>query len=611
MFNEIRYTHMRSAAVLMAFVLLCSPTRAQAQPNIAPHSAEAKIATAAGLAMQTSSGKSNQATSLVFSFTGLLALAVVGLGALLVVKRRRRIADSADQESEESIRRDPAAGAATTAKNDKVEQRTFDPHKVEARKEDRRKNIKNAEAALTRQPHSAGSASAEKSTAEKHQRNPDTRPAASGVPAVIFGAYRVDQEVAKLVSGKPYSNDVLASRAGDDRRAIETFLIKALHAPESDEQVRNRARTALEEYGFVARQNAVLLLGVEPYERAAAARTLGEIRASAALPFLIDALYDSSHVVRGEAVTSLGALGDSAAIGALLDAARRHPDVPAALLTPALSACSIESIETSWNDSLMGRTLTTTRAIVPFTGEITGLEPPEPVEQLPEWLEDETLTDALERLSSADVEARIAAAQCLAQFQVQPSVKALTMMAASDEAAAVRAAAITSLSAIDHESVFPPVLLAMADDAREVRAAAARAFSRLSFERADAYVRAIEFADAETLRAVAQACVKTGLASQALDRLVSEDRRQAYEAFSLLSLMAKAGETKLLLQAIENHREVNVSLAALRLLCMMGQPGDLAGHLRDLAARRGVSERVRVAVLEAVSKLGQPAMEMA
>ena len=37
----------------------------------------------------------------------------------------------------------------------------------------------------------------------------------------VFGAYRIDQEVTKLALGKPHRMDVMASRATEDRRAIE------------------------------------------------------------------------------------------------------------------------------------------------------------------------------------------------------------------------------------------------------------------------------------------------------------------------------------------------------------------------------------------------------
>src|SRR5881409_2150367 len=106
--------------------------------------------------------------------------------------------------------------------------------------------------------------------------------------ASVYGAYRIDQEVGRLVLGKPHRMDVMASRATDDRRAIESSLVKALDGFDATEETRGRGR-ALEEYGFVARQSAMLLLGRDAWERSSAARMLGQICSQASLPFLIEA----------------------------------------------------------------------------------------------------------------------------------------------------------------------------------------------------------------------------------------------------------------------------------------------------------------------------------
>src|SRR2546427_928351 len=105
--------------------------------------------------------------------------------------------------------------------------------------------------------------------------------------ASVYGAYRIDQEVGKLVLGKPHRMDVMASRATEDRRAIESSLVKALDGFDATEETRGRVRRALEEYGFVARQSAVLLLGRDAWERSSAARMLGQICSQASLPFRI------------------------------------------------------------------------------------------------------------------------------------------------------------------------------------------------------------------------------------------------------------------------------------------------------------------------------------
>lgn len=426
------------------------------------------------------------------------------------------------------------------------------------------------------------------------------RPNSVEVEPSVYGAYRIDQEVGKLILGKPHRMDVMASRASDDRRAIEASLVKAIESSETTDDGRRRARLALEEYGFVARQSATMLLGRDAWERSSAARALGQIGSQNSLAFLIEALHDSDSVVRNQAVSSLGELKMPAAIGALLDIARRHPDIPASLLSETLSACSVESLGYLDAPSAEPALLAdgTSSAGTPELGTFLSFE------DLPSGNDDTALTEVLGRLESTDEQMRAQVVSELARYKVQRSVEALTSVALNDPDSGIRSAAVTGLGAIDHESVFAPVLIALADESREVRAAAARTLTGLHFDRADAYVRVMETADPNTLRVVAQACVKTGIAAQAVDRLASEDRHQAYEAFSLFSLLAKAHETQPILDAIQNHKDEEVRLCAVRVLNVAGQT-DLVPTLRELVSGEGLLENVRTALLEVLYKLDQ------
>ena len=412
-----------------------------------------------------------------------------------------------------------------------------------------------------------------------------------------YGAYRIDQEVGKLVLGKAHRMDVMASRISDDRRAIEASLIKALESAESGPDGRRRALQALEEYGFVARQSATLLLGRDAWERSSAARTLGQVGSQSSLPFLIEALHDADSVVRNQAVTSLGALKMPAAIGALLDIARRHSDIPAALLSETLSACSVESLGFLDLPSSEPAALSDGAG-----GHKAEFELFATFEDLPAGNDDEELSSMIEKLANEDTKVRSQVVTELGTHHAQRSVSALTSMALNDPDPAVRAAAVGSLGSIDHESVFAPVVISLADDSREVRAAAARTLSGLHFDRADAYVRLMETADAELLKNVAQACIKIGIVGQAVDRLASEDRRQAYEAFSLFSLLAKAHEMQPIIDAIERHEDQEVRLCAVRVLNVAAQ-SDVAPQLRELVGRDDLPEAVRTAILEVLYKL--------
>lgn len=534
--------------------------------------------------------------SYVFSFTGLAVLLVVGLIVTLVLRRREQGGwESVEDENAEKSK--PAVTTAQASVLDEETQRTG-----ERRKRERRKGSWGGRR-TTDQPQALTKVSdGALPTVEGRETTMETRQNVL-VPSALFGAYRVDQEIGKLLLGQPHRIDVLASRAPDDRRAMETSLLKALDSPEIDEDGRRRAREALEDYGYVARQSAALLLAPDAYERASAARILGEVQSASSLPFLLEALYDSEQIVRSQAVTTIGALKLPSAIGALLDMARRYPDMPANLISRALSDCSVECLD-FMEGMPSGNFMLGTGEEGMFTGEITRLEPATDFEALPEWLEDESLAEALERLASADVEARTAAASSLAQYQVQRSVDALTALASRDDAPTVRAAAVTSLGIIDHESVFAPILIAFVDESREVRAAAARALSRLNFNRADAYVRLLESADAETLQSVSHACIQAGMAKQAIDRLASEDRRQAYEAFTMLSLLAKAGQVEPILEAVKEHRSEEVRLASIKVLGIFGR-AEVLPNLRELAVTDGIPETVRMALMEVVYKIDQ------
>lgn len=572
------------------------PAQANARPNNAPAAPPAQPAVPAG---QDGFGTTVESViDFLSSTTGIVILCILGLGMILfLVKRRRDESGWEDIEPEKEIKTTRTVAKTTAVATANKSAAIVPANSGAEQKTERRKG--RGRRGGDRMP----SNNEQSQNVEQSEPTMEINRQGTLVPAVLFGAYRVDQEVGKLLLGQPHRMDVLASRATDDRRAVETSLLKAMNAQEMDEDARRRARVALEEYGFVARQCAALLLATNAYERASAARTLGEIKSPASLQFLLEALYDSDEIVRTHAVTALGALRLPSAIGALLDMARRHPEMPSSLLSRALSDCSVEALDFSDAPTLTNAFLALDDG-KPFTGEITQLEPAARVEELPVWLEDDSLAEALARLQNADVEARIAAAASLSQFHVQRSVEALTMIAGKDEEPSVRAAAVTSLSAIDHESVFGPVLIAFADEAREVRAAAARALSRLNFDRADAFVRVIETADPEMLSCVARACIKAGMVSQAIDRLASEDRRQAYESFSLLSLLAKSNENGLILEAIERHSDINVRLSAVRLLGLAGQP-EVVQQLRQLAVRDSVPDKVRTALLDVVYKIDQ------
>ena len=453
------------------------------------------------------------------------------------------------------------------------------------------------------EPRKVTPVSAPKETEFKERRATPREPALTDYSHQAFGAYRIDQEVGKLVLGKAHRMDVLASRVPEDRRAIEASLIKCLTSLDFENDGTERARRALEDYGFVARQSALLLAGRDAWERSSAARVLGQIGSPGSLPALLEALHDGDSIVRNQAVTSLGQLKQPAAIGALLDVGRRYADIPVSILSESLSACSVEGL-----GFLDSAPFDLNEPMVGSSESAAGLEPLTDLEQLPNGDEDDALLSMLTRLESADSAERAQVVSELGMHRSERAVSALCAAASHDADANVRSAAVTALGVIDHESVFAPVLIALANDTREVRAAAARALSGLHFDRAQAYARVERTADPETLHKLARACVKTGIATQVADRLGSEDRRQAYEAFSLFSLLTKAGELEPVFDVIENHRDLRARQAAIRVLNTFAT-ADAVPKLRDVVGIPGMPEDVRTSLLEVLYKLDStPAM---
>jgi HEAT repeat protein len=276
-------------------------------------------------------------------------------------------------------------------------------------------------------------------------------------------------------------------------------------------------------------------------------------------------------------------------------------------LSETLSACSVESLgyldAPSSEPALLSANIS--------DSEPADLDRFVSFEDLPVGGEDKELDEAIDQLDGSDDRARASLAQELALHPVQRSVAKLTSLVINDSDPAVRSAAVSSLGSIDHESVFAPVLIALADESRIVRAAAARTLTSLHFDRADAYVRLLETADQEMLQKVAKACVQTGIVAQGVDRLASEDRHQAFEAFSLFSLLARANETEPIMDVIEKHQDEEARLCAVRVLNVAGQVA-LVPKLREIVGRDSMPESVRTAVLEVLYKLDQdePLMDL-
>jgi HEAT repeat protein len=177
------------------------------------------------------------------------------------------------------------------------------------------------------------------------------------------------------------------------------------------------------------------------------------------------------------------------------------------------------------------------------------------------------------------------------------------------EDAEERAASVRALARLNTGEAFHQICAAFDDPAQEVRNAAACAIYEISDDRAETFTRALRESPPERRRQIGAALASSGLADDAISQLTGESRERTYDAFSLLFLMAKAGESAPLIRAIESHPETEVRLAVVKLLALSGQQEVLPSFKR-LAVRGSLPAEVRAAVMEAIyqiSSTGTPA----
>lgn len=226
------------------------------------------------------------------------------------------------------------------------------------------------------------------------------------------------------------------------------------------------------------------------------------------------------------------------------------------------------------------------------------LSPAKRYEPLP-LSDDQSLVNAIEQANEEfeeDEMVRDLAVRILAAFRMRNSVESLSQIALYDLSSNLRSKAVSILTDFDHESVFEAILLACADPTREVRAAAARGLFRLNFDRADAWKRIIETNDEFRMSHAARAATEAGIVIKSFDRLVHEDLKVAYEAFALVTLLIRSGETHELFEAIKNHKDERVRFALLHVLKVQRDErtlDTLHSMQKDASFPTDVAERIR------------------
>lgn len=147
-----------------------------------------------------------------------------------------------------------------------------------------------------------------------------------------------------------------------------------------------------------------------------------------------------------------------------------------------------------------------------------------------------------------------------------------------------RAAAIAELARSQAKDAFALIARCFDDHSPHVRNAAARALRRLEPDKSvDMFNRALEAASPERKKNIGKAIAASGLASEAINNLVSANRQETYNALSILFVMAKTGEVQPLIGAVAEHENDEVCRAVLKLMTLSGQ-----SELGDAALQRRV-----------------------
>ena len=151
----------------------------------------------------------------------------------------------------------------------------------------------------------------------------------------------------------------------------------------------------------------------------------------------------------------------------------------------------------------------------------------------------------------------------------------------------------------DDDEAFESICAAFDDEAEEIRGAAARSLYESSENPVESFTRALREATPERRREIGASIAASGLAQESISQLTGESRERTYEAFSLLFLMAKAGEVQPLLRAIEGHPSNEVRLAVVKLLALSGQK-EVLPAFRRLKTQSSLPAEVRDAITEAI-----------
>ncbi|MBV9959364.1 MAG: HEAT repeat domain-containing protein [Acidobacteria bacterium] len=370
---------------------------------------------------------------------------------------------------------------------------------------------------------------------------------APSAPAIPVASEDASDQVANLLAGHHYDEDVISTQHGGARQLVAAELLAALAGRNA---VRHeRAREAYLKHGYFDDATRTLRTADSPAERASAARSLGLVRDQSATPHLVAALEDDSPEVRRAAVESLAEVRDPSAVASLEALRDREKDrrIPTALIQHAIEASVIGRMRVEPTTPVASPYVTTplTEQHAPATTPLPAdfveppavEEPPAPVAETPAEEELVAAPPALEAFEPHAVEdaAPAAVEEVTAEREaVTAELEAPQAEAAEAEAAAAaEATAPETFEAAPVETApveAPPVEAPQAAAALETEAVAAPVAEELLAPQVEEEVAPVVHEEAAPVAFEEPAAVAEAEVAEASPAPLAEEAAPSFEA---------------------------------------------------------------------------------
>src|SRR6476619_2690864 len=145
---------------------------------------------------------------------------------------------------------------------------------------------------------------------------------------------------------------------------------------------------------------------------------------------------------------------------------------------------------------------------------------------------------------------------------------------------------------------FDRIAASVIESSDQQRPTIIRELYKLDPERAASYLNMVlQGATQEERQQIGAALQKSGLIDDAIENLTGSNHSNSYRAFSLLFLIAKAGTFEPLMRVIEDHPNIELRLALIRLLGSSGAPG-LPRELKRLLTKKSMPAQLSLAIRE-------------